>query len=99
MSKQQYTAEEAVDKFLKDLNDEIENEEYEFIESDSEENLPLILLSEVGLEREEVSDTKDNQTLSVIQKNASKRSKKLVNNLNSALNSSNYNDISNVTVQ
>ena len=99
MSKQQYTAEEAVDKFVKDLNDEIENEEYEFIESDSEENLPLILLSEVGLEREEVLDTEDNQTLSVIQKNASKRSKKLVNNLNSALNSSNYDDISNVTVQ
>ena len=67
MSKQQYTAEEAIDKFLKDLNDEIENEEYEFIESDSEENLPLILLSEVGLERENVSDTEDNQTLSVIQ--------------------------------
>ena len=99
MSKQQYTAEEAVDKFLKDLNDVIENEKYEFIESDSEENLPLILLSEVGLEREEVSDTEDNQTLSVIQKNPSKRSKKLVNNLNSALNSSNYNDISNVTVR
>ena len=99
MSKQQYTAEEAVDKFVKDLNDEIENEEYEFIESDSEENLPLILLSEVGLEREEVLDTEDNQTLSVIRKNASKQSKKLVNNLNSALNSSNYDDISNVTVQ
>ena len=99
MSKQQYTAEEAVDNFLKDLNDEIENEEYEFIESDSEENSPLILLPEVGLEREEVSDTEDNQTLSVIQKNASKRSKKLVNNLNAALNSSNYDDISNVTVR
>ena len=51
MSKQQYTAEEAVDNFLKDLNDEIENEKYELIESDSEENSPLILLSEVGLER------------------------------------------------
>ena len=68
MSKQQYIAEEAVDKFLKDRNDEVENEEYEFIGSDSEENSPLILLSEVGVERKDVSDTEDNQTLSVIQK-------------------------------
>ena len=43
MSKQEYTAEEAVDKFLRDLHDEIEIEEYEFIKSDREENFPLIL--------------------------------------------------------
>ena len=65
MSKQQYTAEEALDQFLRDLNDETEIKEYEFIENDSEENSQLILLSEVGVEREGISDTKDNQKLSV----------------------------------
>ena len=36
MSKQQYTAEKTVDKFLRDLNDKIEIKEYESI--DREEN-------------------------------------------------------------
>ena len=42
MSKQQYTAEKTVDKFLQDLNDEIEIKKYKSI--DSEESFPLILL-------------------------------------------------------
>ena len=42
MSKEQYSAEKTVDKFLRDLNNEIKIKEYEFI--DSEENSLLISL-------------------------------------------------------
>ena len=50
MSEQQYTAAEAVAKFLGDLNDKIEIEENEFFESNTEDNSPLILLCEIEIE-------------------------------------------------
>ena len=42
MSRKHYTAEETAEKFLRDLDDEIEAEEFQS-DSESEDNLPLML--------------------------------------------------------
>ena len=86
MSRKHYTAEEAAEKFLRDLDDEIEAEKFQS-DSESEDNLPLMLLSDLELESSDNSETEE--VISAPRNRASHRSKRLVHDLKSALSTTN----------
>ena len=86
MSRKHYTAEEAAKKFLRDLDDEIEAEEFQS-DSESKDNLPLMLLSDLELESSDNSETEE--VISAPRNRASHRSKRLVHDLESALSTTN----------
>ena len=90
MFRKHYTAEEAAEKFLRDLDDEIEAEKFHS-DGESESNLPLVLLSNLKLESSDNSETEE--VISAPRNRASHRSKRLVHDLESALSPANYNKI------
>ena len=96
MSRKHYTAEEATEKFMRDLDYEIEAEEFHS-DCESEGNLPLVLLSDLELESSDNSETK--QFISASRNRASHRSKRLVQDLELALSPAHYNKIAEVKTQ
>ena len=96
MSRKHYTAEEAAEKFLRDLDDEIEAEEFHS-DGENEGNLPLVLLSDLELESSDNFETV--KVISAPRNTASHRSKRLVHDLESALSLANYDKIDEVKTQ
>ena len=74
MSRKHYTTEEAAKKFLRDLDDEIKAKEFHS-DSESEGNLPVLLLSELELESSDNSETEE--VISAPRNRAWHRSKRL----------------------
>ena len=96
MFRKHCTAEEAAEKFLRNLDDEIEGEEFHS-DGESEGNLPLVLLSDLELESSDNSETEE--LISAPRNRAPHRSKRLVHDLESALSPANYNKIAEVKTQ
>ena len=77
MSRKHYTAEEAAEKFLGDLDDEVEAEEF-YSDGESEGNLPQVLLFDLELESSDNFETE--KVISAPRSRASRRSKRLIHN-------------------